>query len=97
MIQPSNPFFLSTDRQSKRQTLAKAACFFRVCLQLLKALESQGVPIMAQQLMNLTSIHEDVGLIPDLAHALRILRCRELWCRSQMRLGSDVTVAVAMA
>ena len=26
-----------------------------------------GVPIMAQQLMNPTSIHEDTGLIPDLA------------------------------
>ena len=27
---------------------------------------------------------------------LRIRRCRELWCRSQMRLGSDVGVAVAV-
>ena len=26
-----------------------------------------GVPIVAQQLTNLTSIHEDVGLIPGLA------------------------------
>ena len=26
---------------------------------------------------------------------LRIQRCHELWCRSQMRLGSGVAVAVA--
>ena len=26
-----------------------------------------GVPIVAQQLTNLTSIHEDVGLIPGIA------------------------------
>ena len=27
----------------------------------------EGVPVVAQQVMNLTSIHEDVSLIPDLA------------------------------
>ena len=41
------------------------------------------------------SIHEVVGSIPGLAHWLRIWCCCELWCRSQIRLGSGVTVAVA--
>ena len=29
--------------------------------------ETPGVPVMAQRLPNLASIHEDVGLIPGLA------------------------------
>ena len=39
---------------------------------------------------NLTNINEDVGSIPG----LRIQRCLELWCRSQMQLGSHIAVAV---
>ena len=43
---------------------------------------------------NLTSIHADTGSIPGLAlSGLRIQHCRELWCRSQVRLGSHVAVA----
>ena len=48
---------------------------------------------MAQGVINLTSIHEDAGLIPGLS-VLRIWRCYELWCRSKMQLGSGVAVAV---
>ena len=43
---------------------------------------------------NLTSIHEDTGLIPGLTQWLRIWCFRELWCRSQTWFGSDVAVAV---
>ena len=54
-----------------------------------------GVPVVAQGLMNPTSIHEDTVGSLGLLSGLRIQRCRELWCRSQRRLGSGVAVAVA--
>ena len=45
---------------------------------------------MAQQLKKVTSIREDVGLVPR----LRIQHCRELWCRSKKQLKSQVAVVV---
>ena len=41
-----------------------------------------------------TNLHEDVHLVPGLAQWGGDGHCHELWCRSQMRLGSHVVVAV---
>ena len=54
-----------------------------------------GVPIVAQWIKNLTSIHEDVGLIPSLAPWVKDSACCKLWCRLHVQLGSGVAVAQA--
>ena len=52
------------------------------------------VPIVAQQKrIRLVSMRMQVRSLALLS-GLRIRRCRELWCRSQMWLGSGVAVAV---
>ena len=52
---------------------------------------------MAQWLPHLTRNHETADSVRSLAllSGLRIWRCHELWCRSQMRLRSAVAVALA--
>ena len=53
------------------------------------------VLVMAQWVKNPASTHEDVGSILASLSGLRIQHCSKFWCRSQMRLGSGVAVAVA--
>ena len=48
---------------------------------------------MAQQIKNLTCIHEDVGLIPGLSSGLRIWCCHKLQHRLQVRLGSSIAMS----
>ena len=53
-----------------------------------------GVPIVAQQYQaQLASTRMQVRSLASLS-GLRIQRCYELWCRSQMQLRSGVAVAV---
>ena len=54
-----------------------------------------GVPVLVQWLMNPNRNHEVVGSILSLAQWVRIQRCCELWCGSQMGLGSHIAVALA--
>jgi len=54
-----------------------------------------GVPVMAQwKQIWLVSMRTQVRSLASLS-GLRIQCCRELWCRSQMWLGSGIAVAVA--
>ena len=54
--------------------------------------DTMGVPVVAQQLTKLTSIHEGTGRSQALLRGLRIWCWRELWCRSETQLGSCVAV-----
>ena len=66
---------------------------FSDCLVYLKVARSSH-PGSAET--NLTSTHEEAGLIPGLTQWVKdpALPYRKLWCRSQMRLASGVAVAV---
>ena len=42
-------------------------------------------------------LHAGVPIVAQGNESDRIWHCCELWCRSQMRLGSGIAVAVAVA
>ena len=50
---------------------------------------------MVQQVKNATSINKDVVSIPGLNQWVK--DCREVWCRSKMRLRSHIAVALTQA
>ena len=57
-------------------------------------LYTYGVPIVAQGVKNLTSIHEDGGLLLATLSGLWIQHYHKLQLRSQIWLGSRVAAAV---
>ena len=57
----------------------------------------QGVTVMAQWLINLTSNHEDAVWSLASLSGLGIWHCRELSCSSKTWLGSQVAVTVVWA
>ena len=60
-------------------------------------IKQRGVPLMAQwKQIQLRTMRFWVRSLTSLSW-LRIRHCLELWCRSQMQLGSGVAMAVAVA
>ena len=86
-VLPNLPSAASQMPQGEKQTYPKG-----------KNREHRGVPIMAQQKqIRLRTRRLRVRSLASLS-GLRIWRCPELWCRSQMQLGSGVAaMAVVQA
>ena len=61
----------------------------------LQKIFKKGVPIVAQGLRTLSSLHKDAGLTPGLTQWVKDPECYKLQHRLQMRLRSSVAMAVA--
>ena len=98
------------DFRREKTTFFLVSCFFSMstengiaCIPTDACTDVQYQPLRSGRALNLsgsavmnpTSIHQDSGSIPGLTQWLRIRRCRDLWCGSQMRFGSRAAVAVA--
>ena len=59
----------------------------------IKKIIKEGVPIVAQQVKNLTSIHKDAGSILASLSGLRIWHCHKLQLRSGIAVAEAVTMA----
>ena len=61
---------------------------------LANSIKNFGVPIMAQWIKNLTSIHKDMGSIPGLTQWVKDLMLLLLWCtcssKSTPSLGTSI-------
>ena len=87
---------IQVDRRIEKSVIACA--YVATLLNHLKAKEdvkqSLGVPFVAQQIKNLTSIHTDVGLVPGFAQWVNcgkvIHRCTRIWCDCGCGCGCGV-------
>ena len=77
--------------------MRKIKTYFETAFRGLLEIQVEGVPIVAQQVKNLTSIHEDAGSIPASLSGLRIWCCCKLLRGLQMWLGSGDAVVVVQA
>ena len=51
-----------------------------------------GVPVVAQWVKNLTSIHADVGLFLASLGGLGILHCHELWLQASLQVADSAWI-----
>ena len=96
VLNPLSPFYESC-LQLKMSSSPILLChvLLGILPEIFLKLGTPGVPVVAQWVKNLASIYEMWVQSLFSLGGLRIWCCYELWCRSQVRLGSCVAMAVA--